>query len=132
MELSWQGRVVRTEGRLDERTRMINVVIRVERPYAQRPPLIFGLFVKVRIRGHTLPKAAVIPRAALRQGNRVWVVEEGNTLRFRPVDVARIQGEEVLIKSGIEAGERVVVSSLKAVNDHMAVKEIPMKEAGGQ
>jgi RND family efflux transporter MFP subunit len=132
MELSWQGEVVRTEGRLDQKTRMINVVIHVERPYAQRPPLIFGLFVKVHIQGHTLTNAAIVPRAALRQEDQVWVVDDTGKLRFRKVEVVRIQGEEVLIKSGIEDGEKLVVSSLKAVSDRMAVKAIPMKEEGGQ
>jgi RND family efflux transporter MFP subunit len=32
-DLTWTGRVNRAEGKLDERTRMINVVVRVEKPY---------------------------------------------------------------------------------------------------
>ena len=39
---TWQAHVVRAEGRIDEKTRMINVVIRVEQPYAKRPPLATG------------------------------------------------------------------------------------------
>ena len=84
--LSWQGEVVRAEGKLDERTRMINVVVRVNKPYAKKPPLALGLFVTVRIEGCTLPHAALIPRSALRQGNMVWVVDKNNRLHFRKVE----------------------------------------------
>ena len=38
-ELTWRGRVVRASGTLDERTRMFEVIIRVEDPYAKKPPL---------------------------------------------------------------------------------------------
>jgi RND family efflux transporter MFP subunit len=128
MERSWSGRVVRTEGKLDERTRMINVVVRVEHPYASLPPLATGLFVSVEIEGKALPGAAVIPRAALREGGRVWVVEEGR-LRFRNVSVARIEGERVLVASGLSEQDQVVVSALSVVIDNMAVRTTPA-EAG--
>ena len=120
-ELRWEGEVVRSEGKIDERTRMINVVVRVNKPYARKPPLAIGLFVKVEIEGITLPDAALIPRSALRQDRMVWVVRDGR-LTFRKVDVARIDGDRVIIKSGLGDGEMVVVSSLKAATDRMNVK----------
>jgi len=120
--LSWPARVVRTEGRLDERTRLINVVVRVEKPYAQKPPLIFGLFGRVDIHGRTVPSAAIIPRSALRQGDEVWVVDDNGRLRFRKVVVARLQGDEVVVEKGLEDGEMVVTAPLKAVTDGMAVR----------
>ena len=121
-KLSWSGRVVRTEGRLDERTRLINVVVRVEKPYAQKPPLILGLFVRVDIHGRTVPDAAIIPRSALHQGDQVWVVDDNGRLRFRKVVVARLQGEEVVVEKGLGDGEKVVTTPLKAVTDGMAVR----------
>jgi RND family efflux transporter MFP subunit len=123
-ELSWPGKVVRTEGRLDERTRMINVVVQVERPYAQKPPLIFGLFVRVVIQGRGVESAAIIPRAALHQDNEVWVMDDNGRLRFRKVDVARLQGDEVVVSSGLEDGEILVTTPLKAVTDGMAVRVV--------
>jgi RND family efflux transporter MFP subunit len=127
-ELTWAGEVVRAEGKLDERTRMINVVVRVERPYAGKPPLAVGLFVTLEIAGHTLPNAALLPRAALRQENRVWVVEEQNLLRFRSVKVARIDQVGVLIESGLRQGELVVTSPLKSVTDGMTLGNVMVEE----
>jgi RND family efflux transporter MFP subunit len=121
-ELTRAGKVVRTEGKLDERTRMINVIVRVEKPYEERPPLAVGLFVTVDIEGRTLPNAAVLPRAALHPDDVVWVVDQEDRLVFRKVDIARLQDDKALIKSGLKGGERVVTSPLKAVTDGMKVR----------
>jgi RND family efflux transporter MFP subunit len=123
-DLSWSGKVVRTEGKLDERTRMINVVVRVEQPYAKKPPLVFGLFVTVEIEGRIIPNGAVIPRAILHQGDIVWVVGADSRLQFRQVEVGRIQGDEVVIIGGLEDGERLVTTPLKAVTDGMTVRVV--------
>jgi RND family efflux transporter MFP subunit len=128
-ELNWTGQVVRAEGKLDERTRMINVVVRVENPYASKPPLVAGLFVTVEIRGRTLENAAVIPRAALRDNNTVWVVDETGQLVFRRVDVARLGTNQATLRSGLKDGEMVVTSGLKVVTDGMKVRLMsPNKE----
>jgi RND family efflux transporter MFP subunit len=117
----WQGRVVRAEGELDERTRMINVIVRVDDPYATRPPLAVGMFVSAKIEGRILPGAAAIPRAALRAEQMVWVVKD-DRLQFRPVDVAYFHGDEAIVSSGIEDGDRVVLTPLREVTDGMRVR----------
>ncbi len=128
-ERTWPAKVVRTEGKLDERTRMINVVVRVEKPYAKKPPLAVGLFVTVDIEGRTLPKAAIIPRSALHQGDTVWVVDKDDRIRFRKVDVALLQGDEAIVRDGLEDGERLVITPLKVVTDGMAVQTVDSKES---
>ena len=129
-ELNWTGKVVRAEGKLDERTRMINVVVRVEKPYARKPPLVAGLFVTVEIQGRTLENAAVIPRAALRDNNTVWVVDETGLLVFRRVDVARLGTNQAILRSGLKDGEMVVTSGLKVVTDGMKVRLMPPNKKG--
>jgi RND family efflux transporter MFP subunit len=131
-ELSWTGKVVRTEGKLDERTRMINVVVLVEQPYAKKPPLVFGLFVEVKIEGRMIPNGAVIPRAALHQGDIVWVVGEDSRLQFRQVEVGRIQGDEVVITGGLEDEEKLVTTPLKAVTDGMTVRIVGEGQGAGK
>ena len=121
-EALWPGRVVRAEGKLDERTRMINVVIRVDKPYETKPPLAAGLFVTVAIEGRTLENATLIPRTALRGENVVWVVDQKGQLRFRTVTVARLTPNAAILEAGLKNGEMVVVSSLKAVTDGMTVR----------
>jgi len=122
--------VVRSEGKMDERTRMVRVVVRVDKPYAEKPPLAVGLFVTVIIKGHNIPDLAVIPRSALHQGDLVWVVDRDNRIHYKKVRVARIDGEKVQIRSGLKDGEEIVVSPLKTVTDGMSVRTLP--EAKGQ
>jgi len=125
---TWQGHVVRAEGKLDTRTRMINVVIRVENPYETMPPLAVGLFVNVAIDGHAFENASIIPRSALRQGEQVWMVNGENKLIYRKVTIGRVQGEEAFIQSGLDNGEEVIISPLKAVTQGMTVQRIKPKK----
>jgi len=124
----WQGRVVRAEGKMDERTRMVRVVVRVDKPYASKPPLAIGLFASVKIKGRQVPDLAIIPRSALHQGDTVWVVDSDDRLHFRKVQVARIEGEQVQVRSGLENGDQVVTSPLKTVTDGMSIRPVPQKE----
>ncbi|MCD4811964.1 efflux RND transporter periplasmic adaptor subunit [bacterium] len=125
---TWPAVVVRSEGQMDEQTRLINVVVRVEKPYATKPPLVAGLFVSVDIKGHILPNAAIIPESALHSGDVVWVIDKDNRIVFRKVDIAQLQGDSVIVRSGLKDGENVVTTLLRAVTDGMAVRIMPGKE----
>ncbi len=121
----WAGRVVRTEGEIDPRSRMVHVVAQVNDPYGRdgdRPPLAVGMFVEAELRGHIVRDVAVLPREALHTGDVVWTVDEEDRLHFRDVNVFRAQGDRVLISSGLEPGERVCLSSLEAATDGMRVR----------
>lgn len=128
----WTGRIVRTEGELDPRSRMVHAVARVEDPYRgagddARPPLAVGMFVRAEILGRTVADAIVLPRGALRDGDRVLVVDGDDRLRERPVTVLRANGEDVILGGGVAPGERVCVSPLEAAVDGMRVR--PVAEA---
>jgi len=138
-EETWSGHVVRTEGEIDPRSRMVNVVVQVPDPYgrteaggagaaspagkgSERPPLAVGLFVDAEIRGRRVENAVVLPRSALREGNRVLVVDADQRMRFRDVEVLRSERENVVIGGGLARGEEVVVSPLAAAVEGMKVR----------
>jgi multidrug efflux pump subunit AcrA (membrane-fusion protein) len=83
-----------------------------------------GLFAKVTIQGRTLDQAALIPRAALRDNDQVWVVDQKNRLIFRAVEVARLDFDGAVVRNGLKHGERIVVSTLKGVSDGMRVRPV--------
>ncbi len=125
-EHEWTGRIVRTEGEIDPKSRMVHVVARVENPYAiskaGRPPLAVGLFVQAEIEGPRVPDVTVVPRASMRDDTHLMVVDDEDRLWLRAVDVLRVDGEEVLIRTRLAPGERVCISPLQAVVDGMRVR----------
>jgi len=128
-EHEWRGYVVRTEGALDARTRMVTVVVRVDDPYAltaddDRTVLPIGLFVEAEIEGREIESVYILPPSALRSGTEVLVVDANDRLRVRPVDVLRIERDRVLVRGGLEPGERVIVTSIDVVTEGMAVRAV--------
>ncbi|MFW6082141.1 MAG: efflux RND transporter periplasmic adaptor subunit, partial [Desulfosalsimonas sp.] len=51
---TWQGEVVRANGKIDENTRMVNLVIRVPDPHESLPPLLPGQYAEVEISGRSI------------------------------------------------------------------------------
>ena len=124
--LTWHGTIVRTEAQIDTATRMVHVVARVSNE-EQEAPLSVGLFVNAEIEGLLAQDIVVLPRTALRNGNRLLVVDEDNRLRYRDIEPLRLYRDEVLVKSGLSAGERVCLSPLQTAIDGMPVN--PVTEA---
>jgi len=122
-KLTWEGRIVRTEAQIDTATRMVHVIARVFNA-DQEVPLSVGLFVKADIEGLLAQNIIVLPRNALRNGNRVLVVDDENRLRFRTIEPLRLYRGEVLIRSGLEPGERVCISPLQTAVEGMLVNPI--------
>jgi multidrug efflux system membrane fusion protein len=70
-----------------------------------------GAFVQVVLDLTTDPNALVVPAVAVQtsqDGQYVYVVKEDRTVEMRPVKVDRQQGDEMVIASGVSAGETVV------------------------
>jgi RND family efflux transporter MFP subunit len=124
-ERAWTGRVVRTSGEIDAKSRLVHAVARVANDEtADSIPLPVGLFVQARIAGRTVEDVAVVPREALQAPGRVLVVDEQDRLRFRDVEVLRLERDQALISSGLVAGERVCISAIQAPVDGMAVRPV--------
>ncbi len=122
----WPGRLERTEGEIDAKTRLVYGVVRVANVHADGlVPLLVGMFVKASIQGRSLDNIVTLPRSALRDDNQVLVIDDNSRLRYRTVEVLRLQGDEVLIKSGLNAGEVVCVTPLQVVVDGMRVNTAP-------
>jgi RND family efflux transporter MFP subunit len=127
---SWQGRVVRTDGTIDPRTRMVNVIAQVEDPYGldggNPVPLTVGLFVQAEILGRTAQDVVALPRAALHTEQSVLVVTETGQLEERPVNVLRVTGDELLVQSGLSRGEQICISDVPLFVEGMEVEAVPV------
>jgi RND family efflux transporter MFP subunit len=124
--LEWQGRIRRLEAEIDSKSRMVLLVAEVENARTGTP-LTVGQFVNAEIEGRRVDDVVALPRAALRNGDQVLVVDAENRLRFRDVSILRLQDDDVLIRGGLAPGERVCISPLATVIDGMAVAPEPIE-----
>ena len=121
----WRGHIVRTEAEIDPKTRMITAVARVHDPFALEKsgtPLPIGLFVNATIEGVTRQGISIVPRAALRGREHVLIVDQDNHLRFREVEIARLESDRVLVSAGLQPSDRPCVSVLETPVDGMKVR----------
>jgi RND family efflux transporter MFP subunit len=127
-EFTWSGEIVRVDGAIDEDTRLIYATAEVNDPYGlaatQGMPIAVGMFVNAEIAGVEEQAAFVMPRLALRNDNKVYVINEDNELEIRTVDVLSTSEERVLVTGGVSAGDRVVTSPVPNAVEGMAVEPI--------
>ena len=138
-EHEWWGELVRTEGEIDQKTRMVTVVARIEDPYGRsddrsRQPLAVGLFVEAMIEGTEIQEAIVLPRSALQQGERVFLIDDQDRVRFQPIDIMRAEREKIIVRGGLRPGDRVSVTPMPWAVEGMrvvALEESPLVAEGG-
>jgi RND family efflux transporter MFP subunit len=128
-EHQWSAKLARIDGELDPRSRMVRLLLEVHDPYglesSGQPPLLAGAFVKARIPCRVLPNVVVLPRAVIGPGNEVWVLQGESRLERRQVEILWKDRKQAVLKSGVKAGERVVVSPLSNPVNGMAVRLLP-------
>ncbi len=123
--VEWPARIVRSEGVVDERSRVTYAVARVEDPYQLRgdgEALPIGTFVSAEIQGATVTDVIRIPRTALRGADQVLVVDDDSRIQIRTVNVIRADSRYAYVDRGVEAGERITTTAIEAPSNGMAVR----------
>jgi multidrug efflux system membrane fusion protein len=72
-----------------------------------------GRFVNIRLILSTIHQAVLVPAIAPQnsaKGTFVYVVKQDSTAEQRPVTLGQRQGDLIVLESGVQAGERVVVN----------------------
>lgn len=114
------GKLFRFVGALDSQTRLARVLITVSDPLARNaendtvPPLMIGTFVEVHIDAREIKDVVRLKRDYLRQGNTVWVMEDGK-LRIRKVAIVFQDPTYAYINKGLTDNEQVVATDLATV-----------------
>lgn len=115
----WQAKIIRTEGVVDESSRLVYAVAQVVDPYtvlgqSHQNELKIGTFVYAEIEGLRVENVVVLPRYVVQADHTVFVVNDQNKLEILPVEVLRAEAKKVYISSGIDAGTRVITTTLDA------------------
>ena len=117
-----EGRLTKVVGALENQTRMARVLITVPDPQsyqpenADRPRMIIGSYVEAQIEAQQLNNVIRLNRDYIRDGETVWVMEDGQ-LRIRDIEIVFRDPQYAYIESGLEAQDRVVTTNLSTVTD---------------
>ncbi len=88
-------------------------------------------FVNVRLLVETLENVVTVPTAAIQRGAPgayVYVINPNSTVSVRQIKTGVVDGDSTEVKSGLRAGERVVIDGTDRLRDGLRVAVAP--EAG--
>jgi len=125
--VEWDAQIVRSEGVVDERSRVTYAVAQIADPYqlhSEGAPLPIGTFVAASISGASALDVIRIPRTALRGSDQVLIVDDENKIEIRTVDVARSDARYVYVSGGVSAGERITTTAIEAPTNGMSVRTV--------
>jgi len=125
-EIVWPATFSRVSDTIDLKTRSIGIIVTAQDTWksaipGQRPPLSKGMFVEVKIRANKQTAQIVVPRAAL-HGQNLYLADKENRLVIKQVKTGLTQDGNIIVNSGIEAGDRIVVSDLLPAIEGMLLR----------
>ncbi|MFV2089515.1 MAG: efflux RND transporter periplasmic adaptor subunit [Pseudomonadales bacterium] len=123
----WQGRVSRIDSGLNANSRSASVYVTVDLAEDEAAPAT-NLYVQVEIAGPLLQDHIVIPRAAWHAGS-VLIADENNRLRRRDVTLAFAQGDQMVLRGGLNEGERLILTDVLFPAVGMTVSPINIEES---
>lgn len=113
-----QGKVVAIAAGSDQATGSFPVVVRWANTIGEKARA--GLSATVRVPPTGSPWAITVPaNAILREGQTrlVYVVDDADTARRREIAAGERSGDRMVVRSGLEPGEQVIVSGLSSITD---------------
>lgn len=127
----WDAKVLRFSESIDPIRRTLGIVVGIDRPYekmipGRRPPLLKGMFTAVEISAPQ-QEALVVPRKAVHHG-RVYVVGQDNRLIIKPIEIQQQQDDLVVVRSGLQEGEKIIINDLVPVIEGMPLTPIHANE----
>jgi RND family efflux transporter MFP subunit len=129
----WDGQVDRIEN-YDTNTDTLRIMVTPTAYSGNRDysfPLLPGMFCKVTFFGKSIENAFRIPFSALQFNNNVFTVNKEGVLSRHKIKPFSVEGDEVIILSGLPVNEQVVIQQLpRGLVQGMKVK--PMLPRGGK
>ena len=122
-----EGYIVRSEGVVDEKTRMTYAVARIDDPYnldntEDRLPLPMGTFVSAKIFPDENYNSIRIPRSAIINNRQVIVIDDSNRIFYRDIELMRADQNFGYVTSGVSDGERISMTPIEDGINGMLVR----------
>lgn len=110
----WEGRVVRSSAALDEKSRQITVIARIDNPYEAKSgaskPIRIGQYVNAQIQGKIFNNVYVVPPAAVRQGKELLLADNGK-VRVVPVQLLWSTETEMVVKADEDLAQQRAITT---------------------
>jgi len=124
----WSTFITRSEGVVDETSRVNYVIAQVDDPYGlvSNDPLTevlpIGTFVSAKIIGIENSNIIAIPRKALRGANKVYLVGDDRKLDIAEIDILRSDSKYIYITDGLQEGSHIVLTKLATAIGGMSLR----------
>jgi RND family efflux transporter MFP subunit len=125
VDTTWQAHIARSEGVIDNKSRMSYLVAEIKDPYSlstseeeKKTPLRFGSYVNANIFGLSLAQATKLPRYLV-ANNKVAILNDESKLHYVDIEIVRQEGGYVIVSSGLAHGDQLITSALDYPVDGM-------------
>lgn len=126
----WQAKVVRSEGQVDNKSRMSYLVAEIKDPYgleSNNTPLRYGSYVNAAISGLSVEGVSRVKSHLVKDG-KIAVLEDG-VLAYRAVEVLREEGRDFIVKGALANNEQIIASNIKRPKAGMKLSNAALSEA---
>jgi len=89
--------------------------------------LIPGQFIRAKVEGVMLSSVVAVPRKAVMsspQGPFMWIVNGEQKVEFRPVQLGRSMGNNIVVAGGLAPGDRYIVEGVLKVQPGIQVSAV--------
>lgn len=124
-EIQWPAEIARSEGVIDDKSRMSYLVAEIKDPYhlqndskQNSTPLRFGSYVQAKILGIEIANASIVPRYLV-VNDRLAILDNESKLHYAKIDIVRHQDGNVVVSNGLLDGDKLIVSALDYPVDGM-------------
>ena len=123
-----KGRFVFLDRAVDDKTGTLRARVQFPNTRKQLRP---GMFARIQVDLGIHTNSLEVPQQAVTelQGKSfVWTVDAQNKVSQRSIELGEEVGENVVIKKGLNAGERIVVEGLQKIRDGVVVQAVTTSE----
>lgn len=131
----WQGKIVRTEGVVDQQTRVHYAVAQIVDPYNLtatprtssegdniNPALPMGSFIRAEIQGRMMHDVVAIPLQAVRGMNQILLKDTDDHLRIRSIDILHTDEKYAYVQSQDLDNQMAITTAVYNPVDGMLLK----------
>ena len=124
-----QGKIQRIEASLNPNNRLFYAVALIENAFLEdnqihTSEMFRGQYLDAMIDGILIDKAFTLPNEAIRESSTIYTITNQNQLVEKNITVISSNSNQVIVSTGLDDGDRVVVSPVPFYINGMSVKPI--------